>query len=161
MRRFAFAVLTLLMTARIVLAAEDRQTYPYYAPKLENSKNGAVHDSPLGVLSATGRLTHGATAIFVKDMNDPDEMKDSFEVHETGSWPLHWRGARLTSVVGGSYNQGAARYPEPPRRSRPAVLSRGVIWRGREGVPKPGTPFRPRLGEEAPSCHKPLSIPKN
>ncbi len=42
--------------------------YPYFAPKLQNSKDGEVHDFPLGVLSATGRLQHGATAIAVKDV---------------------------------------------------------------------------------------------
>ena len=45
--------------------------YPYYAPKLQNSKDGEVHDFPLGVLSATGRLQHGATAIAVMDVG-PD-----------------------------------------------------------------------------------------
>ena len=48
--------------------AIGQSPYPYYAPKLENSKSGVVHDFPLGVLSATGRLQHGATAIAVTDV---------------------------------------------------------------------------------------------
>jgi hypothetical protein len=48
--------------------AFGQQTYPYYAPKLKNSKEGEVHDFPLGVLSATGRLRDRATAIEVLDV---------------------------------------------------------------------------------------------
>ena len=40
---------------------------PYQA-KLSNSKDGAFHDFPLGVLAATGRLTDGETSILIKDM---------------------------------------------------------------------------------------------
>jgi C-terminal processing protease CtpA/Prc len=58
-------VLLILLGDALVMG---QSTYPYYAPKLENSKNGAVHDFPLGVLSATGRMQHGATAIAVKDV---------------------------------------------------------------------------------------------
>ena len=36
-----------------------------YQPRLSNSKNGAVHDFPLGVLSATGRLVDGENSILV------------------------------------------------------------------------------------------------
>lgn len=36
-----------------------------YQPKLSNSKNGVIHDFPLGVLSATGRLADGERAIEV------------------------------------------------------------------------------------------------
>ena len=40
---------------------------PYQA-KLSNSKDGAFHDFPLGVLAATGRLTDGETSILIKDV---------------------------------------------------------------------------------------------
>lgn len=36
-----------------------------YQPKFSNSKNGVIHDFPLGVLSATGRLSDGERAIVV------------------------------------------------------------------------------------------------
>jgi len=52
-------------------SALGQSPYPYYAPKLQNSKDGQVHDFPLGVLSATGRLEPGATAIVVRDVG-PD-----------------------------------------------------------------------------------------
>ena len=50
--------------------------YPLYHPKLENSKNGAHHDFPLGVLSATGRLTDGEREILIMDVggNGPAEI---------------------------------------------------------------------------------------
>jgi hypothetical protein len=48
-----------------ILAAQE--TAPY-RPKLTNSKNGATHDFPLGVLSATGRLKDGDRAILVIDV---------------------------------------------------------------------------------------------
>lgn len=51
-----------------LVPAVGQVPYPYYAPKLTNSKDGEVHDFPLGVLSATGRLQHGATAIVVMDV---------------------------------------------------------------------------------------------
>lgn len=50
------------------VSAVGRSRYPYYASKLEISKGGAVHDFPLGVLSATGRLQDGSTAIAIKDV---------------------------------------------------------------------------------------------
>jgi len=49
-------------TGQNTLTAQS--TVPYQ-PKLSNSKNGAVHDFPLGVLSATGRLSDGERAILV------------------------------------------------------------------------------------------------
>jgi len=48
-----------------ILAAQE--TAPY-RPKLTNSKSGATHDFPLGVLSATGRLKDGDRAILVIDV---------------------------------------------------------------------------------------------
>jgi hypothetical protein len=61
-------------TALVFIAGSSalgQSLYPYYAPKLQNSKDGQVHDFPLGVLSATGRLEPGATAIVVRDVG-PD-----------------------------------------------------------------------------------------
>lgn len=48
-----------------VLAAQE--TAPYQ-PKLTNSKDGALHDFPMGVLSAAGRLRNGDRAIVVMDV---------------------------------------------------------------------------------------------
>ena len=39
-----------------------------YKPKLVNSKDGAHHDFPLGVLEATGRLKDGDKEILVMDV---------------------------------------------------------------------------------------------
>jgi hypothetical protein len=48
-----------------VAAALTAQEASPYQPKSTNSKNGSVHDFPLGVLSATGRLKHGDQAILL------------------------------------------------------------------------------------------------
>ncbi len=71
--RYLFVVVLFVLLEGV--SASGQSTYPYYSSKLENSKAGAVHDFPLGVLSATGRLQHGATAITVKDVgaNGPGE----------------------------------------------------------------------------------------
>ncbi|MDP7496539.1 MAG: DUF6288 domain-containing protein, partial [Roseibacillus sp.] len=42
--------------------------FPRYHPKLQNSKRGEYHDFPLGVLSATGRLTDGEREILIMDV---------------------------------------------------------------------------------------------
>lgn len=65
----------LCVVAAIVLAtgiclASEPSPYPYYSPKLTVSKEGESHDFPLGVLSATGRVQHGATAITVIDVGE-------------------------------------------------------------------------------------------
>lgn len=60
--------LVLLLLWIDVDLALGESSYPYYVPKLENSKNGDVHDFPLGVLSATGRVLQGSTSIGVKDV---------------------------------------------------------------------------------------------
>jgi hypothetical protein len=59
-----------------VSLAFGQPSYPYYAPKLTNSKEGEVHDFPLGVLSATGRLRDRATTIEVLDVgaNGPGQL---------------------------------------------------------------------------------------
>ena len=41
---------------------------PLYHPKLRNSKDGAHHDFPMGVLSATGRLVDGSGEILIMDV---------------------------------------------------------------------------------------------
>ena len=70
----------LLLVAAVVLGTGSRTfaqpSYPYYASKLKNSKEGEVHDFPLGVLSATGRLRDRATAIEVVDVgaNGPGQL---------------------------------------------------------------------------------------
>ena len=68
-RRYLTVAITLAFLHAV--PALGQAPYPYYAPKLQNSKDGEVHDFPLGVLSATGRLQHGATAIAVMDVG-PD-----------------------------------------------------------------------------------------
>ena len=55
------------LAALTCLAAALQGAAPYQ-PKLANSKDGAFHDFPLGVLSATGRLADGESAILVKDV---------------------------------------------------------------------------------------------
>jgi hypothetical protein len=57
--------LLLLIDAGVVRGETE---YPYYVPRLANSKTGDVHDFPMGVLSATGRLLHGGTTITVMDV---------------------------------------------------------------------------------------------
>lgn len=61
---FRSFVIVVLLSANIV--AQD--TYPYYKPKLQNSKDGDAQDFPLGVLSATGRLKNGEREITVTDV---------------------------------------------------------------------------------------------
>ncbi|MCP4817382.1 MAG: hypothetical protein GY888_33105, partial [Planctomycetaceae bacterium] len=39
-----------------------------YQPKLVNNKTQQLHDFPMGVLSATGRLSDGERAILVMDI---------------------------------------------------------------------------------------------
>ena len=56
--------LSLMLSFLFASALTAQNTLPYQ-PKLANSKNGAVHDFPLGVLSATGRLADGERAILV------------------------------------------------------------------------------------------------
>lgn len=56
--------LSLTLSFLFASALTAQGTAPYQ-PKLTNSKNGAVHDFPLGVLSATGRLVDGERAILV------------------------------------------------------------------------------------------------
>ena len=53
---YLFSFVTSILTAN-----------PYQA-KLSNSKDGAFHDFPLGVLAATGRLKDGETSILIKDV---------------------------------------------------------------------------------------------
>jgi hypothetical protein len=48
-----------------VLCAQESSPY---RPKLANSKDGAIHDFPMGVMSATGRLANGDRAILVVDV---------------------------------------------------------------------------------------------
>jgi len=69
MRRYLSVTIPLVLLAGSSALAQS--PFPYYAPKLRNSKDGEVQDFPLGVLSATGRLQHGATAITVMDVG-PD-----------------------------------------------------------------------------------------
>jgi len=69
MRRYLSVTIPLALLAGSSTLAQS--PFPYYAPKLRNSKDGEVQDFPLGVLSATGRLQHGATAITVMDVG-PD-----------------------------------------------------------------------------------------
>lgn len=62
-----FALIPILVST-VCLAQTTR--HAYYAPRLENSKSGEVHDFPLGVLSTTGRLTDGDRAILVRHVGD-------------------------------------------------------------------------------------------
>ena len=48
------------------LAADS--AFPLYHPKLQNSKKGEHHDFPLGLLSATGRLSDGEREILIMDV---------------------------------------------------------------------------------------------
>ena len=59
-----FLVGTLLLLPWFLSAAGKAP----YQPKLTNSKKGEIHDFPLGVLSATGRLADGETSILIKDV---------------------------------------------------------------------------------------------
>ncbi|MCA9246334.1 MAG: hypothetical protein KDA42_04435 [Planctomycetales bacterium] len=63
------SLLSLLMNFVFVLAVAAQDVSPYQ-PRLQNSKSGDVHDFPLGVLSATGRLEDGDRAILVVDVGD-------------------------------------------------------------------------------------------
>ena len=60
-----FALVTVTLSG-FAMAAE----YPLYHPKLKNSKDGAHHDFPLGVLSATGRLSDGEREILIVDVGN-------------------------------------------------------------------------------------------
>ncbi len=52
----------------ISIGATSAETVFIYKPKLKNSKSGAIHDFPLGVLSATGRLEDGDRGILITDV---------------------------------------------------------------------------------------------
>ena len=59
---------TSLRLLALALASASLHGANPYQPKLTNSKDGAFHDFPLGVLSATGRLADGDTSILIKDV---------------------------------------------------------------------------------------------
>ena len=52
----------------LILVAGSLQAQTLYRPKLVNNKNQQLHDFPMGVLSATGRLSDGDRAILVMDV---------------------------------------------------------------------------------------------
>jgi len=66
--RLVLVSLWLTNVAIATVGAAEKE-FPYQ-PRLSNSKNGAVHDFPLGVLSATGRLVDGDDAILVMDVGE-------------------------------------------------------------------------------------------
>ena len=62
-----YSLLLLLLFASLSSHAAD-SIFPRYHPKLQNSKRGEHHDFPLGVLSATGRLSDGEREILIMDV---------------------------------------------------------------------------------------------
>jgi len=62
-----YPLLLLLLFASLSSHAAD-SNFPRYHPKLQNSKRGEHHDFPLGVLSATGRLSDGEREILIMDV---------------------------------------------------------------------------------------------